>query len=120
MRDPESYLNLLQIKQINLVFDGVSMFHYYAEKSRIIEIFCQMYLKCKDDGALSGTDFTFPLQILNPDFEAKTAIFLAVSSQSYKSLESMMEVLVDFPNIPLSKMFLKQLGMILNSGLESV
>ena len=32
----------------------------------------------------------------------------------------MMEVLVDFPDIPLSKMFLRQLGMILNSGLDSV
>ena len=96
------------------------MFHYYAEKSRIIEIFCQNYLKCKDDGTLRGTDETFPLQILNPDNEAKTAIFLAVTSQSYKSLENMMKVLVDFQDIPLSKMFLRQLGTIMNSGLDSV
>lgn len=61
MRDPESYLTLCSIRQLNLVFDGVSMFHYYAEKSRIIELFCQTYLKCKEDGALHGTDRTFPL-----------------------------------------------------------
>lgn len=52
MRDPESYLTLCSIRHLNLVFDGVSFFHYYAEKSRYIDLFCQTYLKCKDDEAL--------------------------------------------------------------------
>lgn len=60
-RDPESYMQLFSIRQLNLVFDGFSIFHQYAEQANVIELFCQKYLKLKEEDGFQEADSTFPL-----------------------------------------------------------
>jgi len=55
---------------------------------------------------LTPAEKYFPLQILNPDENNNTAIHLAVSVQNFKSVECMMRLLIDFPEISLSKLLL--------------
>lgn len=95
------------LSQFNIVVNGYSMFHYFAENSIVVEMFCKKYLQAKRNNELKDTESNLPLQIMNPDTEGNTAIFLAVQSQCTKSVENMMEILVDFSEIPLTKMILK-------------
>mgnify|MGYP000848373989 CR=1 FL=1 len=61
-----------------------------------------------------------PLQCLNPDNEGKSALYRAVASQSPQSFECMIEMLLDFPEIAISKMVLKSLALILSHESDSV
>jgi hypothetical protein len=60
------------------------------------------------------------LQILNPDNEGRTALFRAISQQSPKSFQCMVEMLIDFPEQCVSKMMLKSLAVVLSHESESV
>jgi hypothetical protein len=69
----------------NIVIDGVSLLHHFADDSDLIEKIQLMYNTDKANGKLSESDDTMPLQILNPDNEGRTALFRAISQQSPKS-----------------------------------
>ena len=103
------------IEQFNIVVDGISLFHYFADNSDIIEQIHDRYNDNKQNGTLDGTDATLPLQILNPDNDGKTALFLAVASQSPSSFECMVDMLKDFPDICITKMMLKSLALIVSN-----
>ena len=60
------------------------------------------------------------MQILNPDNNGKTALYLAVASQSLSSFECMVDMLKDFPDICVSKMMLKSLALIVSSDQPNV
>ena len=66
------------IDNMNLCFNGVSLFHYFAPKSEIIQV---MFDKFELEGAgreLTNSEKTIALQILNPDNEGKTALYRAI------------------------------------------
>ena len=75
----------------------------------MIEIIKKKFVQEKYNGSMSETDKTLPLQILNPDNNGRTAVFLAIQSQSPQSFEYMIEMLSDFPDYCISKMILKSL-----------
>lgn len=108
------------LKQFNLVIDGISLFHYFADNAALIAQVKQRYDIEMQNGTMSGTDQTLPLQILNPDNEGKTALYLAVSKQSPQSFECMVQILEGFPEMCLSKMMLKSLSLILSHESEFV
>jgi hypothetical protein len=81
------------LNQFNLVIDGISLFHYFADNSEIIEQIHASYTNEKQNNNLIGTDKTLPLQILNPDNNGKTSLFLAIASQSPASFECMVSML---------------------------
>ena len=63
---------------MNLCFNGVSLFHYFAAFSDIIQT---MFDKFEVEGAareLSNSEKTVALQILNPDNQGKTALYRAI------------------------------------------
>lgn len=113
-------MQLFSIQQLNKVFGQSSLFHYYCEESNVIEIITKKFLKLKATGQLNPDDRYFPLQILNPDQDNNTAIRKAVNVQNFKTVDCMMQLLVDFPEICLSKMIMKQLKELIDSGLLSV
>jgi hypothetical protein len=85
------------LQQINIVVDGTSLFHFFADNSEFIEAIAQRYRQEKANGTLSVTDETLPLQILNPNNRGETALHLAVTSQSRQAFECMILMLVEFP-----------------------
>lgn len=95
---PDLIQQSCSLNQCNLSFDGISLFHYFADNSEIIEFIHQKFYAEQQGGTLSVTDKTLPLQILNPDNQGKTAMFLAVQSQSPQSFECMVEMLSNFPD----------------------
>jgi hypothetical protein len=99
---------------LNIVVDGTSLFHYFADNSAFIEAIEQRYRQEKANGTLSVTDETLPLQILNPNNRGETALHLAVTSQSRQAFECMILMLVEFPAQCLSKMMLNCVSMILS------
>lgn len=74
----------------------------------------------QDIRKLDHTDRTLALQILNPDPDDKTALKLAIEQQSPRSFEVMVEMLKGFPELCLSRMMLKALGLIFSSQSISV
>lgn len=61
-----------------------------------------------------------PLQCLNPDQDGKSALYRAISSQSPASFETMIEMIIDFPEYSISKMVLKSFALILSHESETV
>lgn len=108
------------LRHINIVVNSYSMFHYFAEDSKVIEMFCKKFLQAKRNNELKDTEHNLPLQIMNRDREGQTAIYLAVQSQCTKSVENMMQILIDFKEITLTKMVLTSMSTIINANLDSV
>ena len=108
------------IRQLNLVVDGYSLFHYFSANADIIECFHDKYVTAKQNGTIEDEDIGFPLQIINPDNNGTTAMFLAIANQSPRSFEFMVRLLSDFPEICISKMILKSYSMILSYDSEIV
>lgn len=92
--------------QFNIVIDGTSLFHYFADNSDLIEQIHQRYQYEKLNGSLSTIDSTLPLQILNPDNDGRTALYLAVKTQSPQAFECMIEMMQDFPDRCVTKIML--------------
>lgn len=75
---------------------------------------CEKYQHISEDGDLKVDDKMLPLQIMNVDKTGKTAISLAIEAQCNTSAELMIQLLGEFKEIPLSKMFLKELATIID------
>ena len=49
------------IEQFNIVIDGISLFHYFADNSELIEQIHDRYNDNKQNNTFKGTDITLPL-----------------------------------------------------------
>ena len=108
------------LEQFNLCFHGASLFHYFAASSEIIEIIIRKIAMESSIRELSASDKMLPLQILNPNNEGRTALYLAIQSQSPKSFELMIESLTGFKDICTTKMMLKSLALVVSNECEKV
>ena len=108
------------IDSLNLCFGGVSLFHYFAPDANIIEVIRNKMVSESQGKALSRTERTLPLQIVNPDNDQKTALYRAVANQSQRSFELMIEMLKDNSNLCVTKTMLKSLTLVLLNEQESV
>ena len=104
-----------QLENFNVSFSGHSLFHYFASRPEVIELIAEIHHKEEDLRELSVQEQSLALQILNPDPNDKTALKLAIDQQSPHSFEVMVEMLKGFPNLCLSRMMLRTLGLLLSS-----
>ena len=59
--EPDVVQKCISIHDINLVVDGISMFHYYAGNAEIIETFQKCFEIAKATDATGPTGMTLPL-----------------------------------------------------------
>ena len=116
---PELIKYSCSIDNLNLGFCGVSLFHYFAPNAHIIDVFRNKMITQAQEYALTRTQQTLPLQIVNHDNENKTALYQAIANQSQKSFEIMIEMLKDNSNLCVTKTLLKSLTLILLNEQET-
>ena len=68
----------ISLENINLCFNCVSLFHYFAAYSDILQLFFDKIEIENSKRELTNPEKTIALQILNPDLEGKTALYRAV------------------------------------------
>jgi hypothetical protein len=79
-----------------------------------------LYNKKIDDDDFDCRDQELALQILNPDYLGKTALWHANNNQSPKSFELMMNFLRSVNNRPITKMFIDLLPTIISYNTPDV
>ena len=70
----------VSIDSFNLVFDSISLFHYFAARTDILEIIKNKLESECHHRELTITEKSIPLQILNPDQNNKTALYVAIAN----------------------------------------
>jgi hypothetical protein len=113
-------LKFCTIKDMNLNFNSVSLFHFYSGNSDIIDVFSKKYFLEQSQGHMSQETQYFPLQILSRDQNNESALEGTIKNQSPKSFESMIKMISEFPNIPASKMFLQLIPRLLSHDSDVV
>ena len=76
--DPDLIANSCDLDACNIVIDGNSLFHYFADNAELVERIHEMFELHRQNGTLSPANKLMPLQCLNPDNDGKTALYLAV------------------------------------------
>jgi hypothetical protein len=76
--DPELIYSACDLDSINIVIEGNSLFHYFADNAELIEQIHQKYMFYQQNNLLSAANKLMPLQCLNPDTDGKTALYLSV------------------------------------------
>ena len=112
---PELISESCKLDNFNLCFSGVSLFHYFAAQSEIIQAMFDMIDLESQGRELTRTEKTLPLQCINPDNDNKTALYLSIKGQSPKSFEIMIQGLEGFTDICITKMILKSFALLLRS-----
>jgi hypothetical protein len=106
--------------QFNQVFNGQSLFHYFVSNSEIIEVIHDKFSQAKEDGSLLEEEKFMPLVLLNPDFNGKTALELAVEYQRPKPFELMINLLSQFDEFCFSKMMITILPKMLDQETDII
>jgi len=70
----------VNLNSFNLVFDSISLFHYFAPRADILEAIKDKITEEGYHRELSKIEQSLPLQILNPDQKNKTALYTAISN----------------------------------------
>jgi hypothetical protein len=105
-----------KLAQFNRVYDGVSLFHYFAENVDVIEMIHDKFKLAEENGLLTDADINMPLVILHPDQNGKTALETAILNERPKSFELMINLLEPFGNYCLSKMMLSVFPHMIKQG----
>jgi len=77
---PDLIKRTCSLRQLNLVIDGYSMFHFYADSDEAMEHIHDKFMLLKQNQLISERDRSLPLQIINPDNNGNTALFLALAN----------------------------------------
>jgi len=95
-----------KLSQFNVIYDGYSLFHYFAQKVDVIEMIHDKFRSALEDDLLTDEDRFMPLVMLHPDINGKTSLDMAIKLERPKSFELMIDMLEPFNNFCLSKMIL--------------
>ena len=68
----------LELKNMNIIYNGYSLYHYFVENQNIMQFICNMYQNQKDEKSLAKEEYFTPLCLLVPDKEGSTALDLAL------------------------------------------
>ena len=106
-KDAELIAQNTVLSQFDMVYDGYSLFHYFASNVAVIEMIHRRYKQAQEDGVLKQEEKNMPLVLLYPDNNGKTALDIAIEAERPKSFELMIDLLETFDNFCLSKMMLQ-------------
>ena len=105
-----------ELVQFNKIFNGYSLFHYFAANVDVIEMVHNKFKNAHEDNLLTRQDENMPLVILHPDDNGDTALEIALKKQRPKCFELMIDMLEDYQEFFISKMMLNSFPqMIANS-----
>lgn len=108
------------LDDFNVCFGGTSLFHHFANRDDILEYIMNLRITVAQGRPWKMSEYTLPLQIINPDLQGNTSLFMTVKHQNPKSFEIMVDMLKGFEDRCTSRMILKSLNLILSSNAESV
>jgi len=94
------------LSQFQTIYDGYSLFHYFAKNVDVIEMIHDKYLDYKENGMITHEEENMPLAMLQPDENGNTALDTAIKQERPKSFELMIDLLEPFNSFCLSKMLL--------------
>jgi hypothetical protein len=103
--DKDMILENTTHKQFETVYNGHSLFHYFAKNVEVIEMIHDMFKDGVENGTISEDD-TMPLTLLHPDPDGFTALDIACKEKRPKTFELMIDLLEPFNKFCLSKMLL--------------
>lgn len=84
------------LTQFNTVYEGQSLFHYFAESIQVVEMIHNKYINAKENKTLTEADVNMPLVILHPDHNGQTALDKCIQIERPKSFELMVNLLEPF------------------------
>ena len=116
---PERLRDNTNWKQFETVYDGYSLFHYFAVNVDIIEMIHETYKDGIENEKIPETD-TMPLTLLHPDPDGKTALDIACELKRPKSFELMIDLIEPFNKFCLSKMLLSVFPHMIQLGSDMV
>lgn len=85
-----------ELVQFNKIFNGYSLFHYFAANVDVIEMVHNKFKNAHEDNLLTRQDENMPLVILHPDDNGDTALEIALKKQRPKCFELMIDMLEDY------------------------
>ena len=103
-----------KLSDMNIVYENYSLFHYFAENSELIEMVHEKFKKLQVDSALKECELNTPLTLLHPDPQGMTALDVALKLQRPKSFLLMLDMLIGYDNLMLSKMMLSVIPYMIN------
>ena len=105
----------LEIRDLNIVYNQSSLYHYFVDNQEIMQLICSMYKNQKDEKILKENEYYTPLSLLIPDNQGNTALDLALKKQRTKSFELMIEMIEEFETMSISKMMLSVIPYMIQS-----
>ena len=103
-------------------YQGISLFHHFADDSDIIKIIYDKYTKLKLQNKLTDQSIKeMPLFILSPDDNTYyISLDLAIKSQKPNNFEIMVDMLKEFDDICSSKMMLGSVKEMMTHGVGRI
>jgi hypothetical protein len=118
--DPEMIKHNITLDSMNLVYNGHSLFHYFADNVEVMEMIHEKFLNAKEEGYLKPSELHTPLTLLHPDPDGKIALDIALKMNRPKSFELMVDMLTSYSDFMLSKLMLSVVPYMINDANETV
>ena len=94
------------VDHFNQIYHGQSLFHYFVQKSEVIEVIHDKYMGLLENGNLTKDQKFIPLVMLLPDNDGKTALELSIEKHCPRTFELMLNLLAQFNEFCFSRMML--------------
>ena len=94
------------LEMFGKVYDDTSLFHYFAGNNDVIEMIWRKHKTGMSNGTLSEAESKMPLLLLYPDKKGLSALDYAFQTQRQVNFSLMLEMLIPFNEICISKMML--------------
>jgi len=104
--DAEIIKQNITLSSFNIVYNGHSLFHYFAENVEVMDLLNDKFMMAFNQGKLKDSERNAPLTLLHPNPDGKTALDIAMEEHRPRCLEVMIELLSCYPKYMLSKMML--------------
>lgn len=85
--------NNTTIDHFSKIINGQSFFHYFVQNSDVVEVIHNKYMRLMENGIMIKNQKYIPLLMLNPDYDGKTALELAVELHRPKTFDLLLNLL---------------------------
>ena len=118
--DAQTIQKNISLSHFNVVYNGYSLFHYFNDNVDVIEMIHNKFKTKMEEGTLRVDEVKVPLIMLLPDKDGKTALDLSMDNQRPRSFEMMIDLLVDFPDMCLSKALMSSTQQMVETASEII